>query len=57
MRAGPGSEGPMPVDELFGKEYSHTNWFSVYHTIGAPSDPNTVNVDDHNAFWHSRSAD
>ena len=41
------SEGATPSDRAYGKEYSHTDWFTVYHSLG---DPNVVNVEDHDAF-------
>lgn len=52
VKIGPDAEGVTPVDKVYGKEYSHTDWFSVYHGL-APypmGDPNLVNVEDHNAF-------
>lgn len=46
--------GTTRVDTVPGKEYSHTDWFSVYHgalPAGAgPGDPNLINVEDHDAF-------
>lgn len=42
-----GGTGATPVDETFGKEYSHTDWFSVYLS---PADPRFVNFEDHDAF-------
>ena len=46
------SEGATPVETVYGKEYSHTDWFSVYHGLSpyAIGDPNLVNVEDHDAF-------
>ena len=40
------------VEKVYGKEYSHTDWFSVYHGLApyAIGDPNLVNVEDHDAF-------
>lgn len=42
-----GGTGATPVGETFGKEYSHTDWFSAFL---ASSDPRLVNVEDHDAF-------
>ncbi len=46
------SEGATPVGKVYGKEYSHTDWFSVYHGLSPYpiGDPNLVNVEDHDAF-------
>ena len=46
------AEGATPVETVYGKEYSHTDWFSVYHGLPpyAIGDPNLVNVEDHDAF-------
>ena len=41
------SEGATAVGDVYGKEYSHTNWFAVYHS---PGDPNVINIADHDAF-------
>jgi hypothetical protein len=52
VKTGPDAEGATPVDKVYGKEYSHTDWFSVYHGF-APypmGDPNLLNVEDHDAF-------
>lgn len=53
VKVGKDSEGATPVEEVYGKEYSHTNWARVaFPPVGGPppGDPNLVNVDDHNAF-------
>jgi hypothetical protein len=42
-----GGEGAAKPHEVFGKEYSHTNWSEVFSGGG---DPRLVNIDDHNAF-------
>lgn len=47
VKIGKDSEGATPVEEVLGKEYSHTNWMAV---AGSGSDPNLVNVEDHDAF-------
>lgn len=47
VHIGPDAEGATPVDEVYGKEYSHTDWFAVY---GFGGDPNLLNVADHDAF-------
>lgn len=47
VKIGPDSEGATHAHTTFGKEYSHTDWFSVYHSLG---DPNIVNAEDHDAF-------
>jgi hypothetical protein len=52
VKIGPDAEGATPVETVYGKEYSHTDWFSVYHGL-APhpmGDPNLLNVEDHDAF-------
>jgi len=52
VKIGPDAEGATKVEEVYGKEYSHTDWFSVYHGL-APhpmGDPNLLNVEDHDAF-------
>lgn len=52
VKVGKDAEGATPVEEVYGKEYSHTNWFAVaFPPPGAAGgDPNLVNIDDHNAF-------
>jgi len=47
VKIGPDSEGATEVEKVYGKEYSHTDWFSVYHSL---ADPNLLNVEDHDAF-------
>jgi hypothetical protein len=47
VKIGVDSEGATPVGEVYGKEYSHSDWLSVFLGGG---DPNVVNIDDHNAF-------
>ncbi len=42
-----GDDGAGEVGEVPGKEYSHTDWFSVYHSFG---DPELDNAEDHDAF-------
>ncbi len=52
VKIGLDSEGATRVEEVLGKEYSHSDWFSVYHGL-APhpfGDPNLLNVEDHDAF-------
>jgi hypothetical protein len=47
VKIGPDSEGATEAGTVYGKEYSHTDWFSVYHGL---FDPNLVNAEDHDAF-------
>ena len=42
-----GPDGAGKAEEVPGKEYSHTDWFSVYHGLG---DPELDNAEDHDAF-------
>lgn len=53
VKIGKDAEGATPVEEVYGKEYSHTNWLGVaFPPVGGPpaGDPNLVNIDDHDAF-------
>ncbi len=52
VKIGPDAEGATPVEEVYGKEYSHTNWRRVVDPpAGGPAgDPNLVNIEDHDAF-------
>ena len=47
-----GGNGATKAPDVFGKEYSHTNWSEVFAGGG---DPRLVNIDDHNAFAMSDS--
>lgn len=47
VKIGADSEGATPVGVVYGKEYVHTDWLSVYLAGG---DPNLTNIDNHDAF-------
>jgi len=47
IKIGPDSEGAAPPEEVFGKEYSHTDWFTLFSSGG---DPRLTNIEDHDSF-------
>jgi len=47
VKIGPAATGATPAKDVFGKEYSHTDWFSLFMSGG---DPRITNVEDHDAF-------
>lgn len=48
VKIGPDAAGATPAREVYGKEYSHTDWFTAATVLGL--DPNLVNIEDHDAF-------